>query len=1755
MFTETAERTEQWARAKYYEKNVREHKAGVKEVAWFVSGANIHGRQLTAEELGEYGLHEGQSNKVRIGIMLGRYGAPEVLDALFDRPGEYEFEEDVLARGGISLADAVRIVEYAKGDRDVQLEGLRALRGEADENGVYGQGRNIEAARRVMQLFLVNKANPLYGEIGAVEAERTRHFLRWLADYQGRKLKEVEEDMALLREQGLTKELREKYGIDRQQGGNEEALTQLRNEAGMWRMLSVGDWESDRLKEVREAYAQEYGGEDEVKQRYVEDALATMQSYKRRLKTPDIINSLPEEKIKEYHGATKKMKYAGARAEVHEWLNEMRAKYARKAAAWRKAYKAMHEEKDREKQKEAQKKIIELGAPLLEEARARGYIWEYGDPHVSKQIGDARVGAYIAGAIMGDRKLHFESQLWEFANYKGKKPGLKKKYDDAFFAKWTTDGIDESMKMLKNPDFYEREKIDEEYKKSKRAFFENYAGEKIKELQAEEERLRNEGIEEGGNDRLKEAIERKREEYAHIDDMLRTHEGRERLETAYRSEGEPGEQMWLNESAAAYGLRMRNAHFSTEENQKADNGLLGKAWNDAREERSYAVKEEDVVRSVESLKKVLNEKRKTKNVYTNAQNQFRALLSQATIRKSGVAMMSRKNLAYFGIDEEAARVIHYTAAAHIGELFENARSERYFEGDYKNTKGREGAHYLYSRIDVPGYGAFDVKIIATQPKGKGFDPSLYNLELTIESPVSRVDSELIGTVSTHSSTGLPEHRLAAYRSNVEHEILKIREEAIKNGTFMKAPNGEDSKLDEWLWGLVRTRAFKDWFGDWENDPENASKVVDENGEPLVVWHGSDEEFSVFDRTRGRENMDIQGLFFLPGQIKSVDNRGTFDGGNPNIHFSLGGERAATYGEMEAAGLTYYDPADGKRKFALPTAGVRLKENFTPGELNVPDKGHKDVSLAALLHYPELFRAYPELGNMRVRLYKEKGTGVRGFYAPNGTKPKEGAYIALNMAHGTDPERVLNTLLHESQHAIQHHEGWARGAGDMDRKGALKYVRKAMAERKKQGLESDWAKENMSFLTSLHTVLMKGKGQDLQTAITAAYWLSHGEQEARYAGERLTETEGGVPRVTGVAASTDTIAVLPDKITELGGITFGNAGIYARLMESRLAPVGDFQTDRRLYQIRESAVRYARLLNGFTREKDKTGESLLLEAQGVAERAVSLLPNEYRVELEPYRVWLSVFAEMSKGGFEAAAQASAMVPMRGWGDLLAAGGNGRMPDCYLASGDSESGVALAVNGNLLPLAAAGSLNPAFSGVQLAHVHRLLCIALVGNQQGQTGVRVLFIPTAHEPYDMGSVEVIPLLPVGTLTPQFQQRVNEPAMDGFFSMHAVVVPVEEAGITLFLQQNERIRRWLEPVRHWGFKGLPRLRIVIVHESNGKGGVRLHKRPLHESPQVKISPLLRGLVKIEVQRYVKKVHLLLGFIEEKGKLTVIIFPAFANSINFALKLLSHTTQEVCDKIARDMLHGIHSEAVQMKFPYRPFSPARNFLHHFRMLVIHVVKHEVIIIAFFAIYVVAPPLPLSFNFKNSSLVATRVVVNPGKMIPMPFKVRVLLTASGECEVCPPLDFVGITKLLVTIFLPHAFYVKVFFLISPSFVVENGIEIYLDMLFMERFDHMIKLRTCAVLSAHRSLLVKLPKVIKIISGIAHAAEVCRLIGGRNPNRSDTDLRQVLRIFRKLLPKQPIVGQIPLKILHHDSVFHAHENNPAKCEEQEIRANY
>jgi len=75
----------------------------------------------------------------------------------------------------------------------------------------------------------------------------------------------------------------------------------------------------------------------------------------------------------------------------------------------------------------------------------------------------------------------------------------------------------------------------------------------------------------------------------------------------------------------------------------------------------------------------------------------------------------------------------------------------------------------------------------------------------------------------------------------DNAIEKTDDNVFENGGLI-APNGKPSNLTEEQYKLVRTASFKKWFGDFENDPDNASKVVDENGEPLVVWHGAEQKW-------------------------------------------------------------------------------------------------------------------------------------------------------------------------------------------------------------------------------------------------------------------------------------------------------------------------------------------------------------------------------------------------------------------------------------------------------------------------------------------------------------------------------------------------------------------------------------------------------------------------------------------------------------------------------------------------------------------------------------------------------------------------------------------------------------------------------------------------------------------------------------------------------------------------------------------------
>lgn len=123
-----------------------------------------------------------------------------------------------------------------------------------------------------------------------------------------------------------------------------------------------------------------------------------------------------------------------------------------------------------------------------------------------------------------------------------------------------------------------------------------------------------------------------------------------------------------------------------------------------------------------------------------------------------------------------------------------------------------------------------------------FDPALMQgLHDPNEAPNDRDVAQLMEQFA--GKEGAPTHEAVA------EAIKQFRDTEKALGgreAFDKAQAAGKTKLNYAQWVQVRTENFKRWFGDWEIDPANASKVVHpDTGEPLVVYHGTDGDFDTF----------------------------------------------------------------------------------------------------------------------------------------------------------------------------------------------------------------------------------------------------------------------------------------------------------------------------------------------------------------------------------------------------------------------------------------------------------------------------------------------------------------------------------------------------------------------------------------------------------------------------------------------------------------------------------------------------------------------------------------------------------------------------------------------------------------------------------------------------------------------------------------------------------------------------------------------
>ena len=194
------------------------------------------------------------------------------------------------------------------------------------------------------------------------------------------------------------------------------------------------------------------------------------------------------------------------------------------------------------------------------------------------------------------------------------------------------------------------------------------------------------------------------------------------------------------------------------------------------------------------------------------------------------------------------------AADEINDVYNNIKDNPELASEYgiKNAKEMiaEMSNIMFrnklKKINIWQKLKNAIKKLFASKKTTAFDVLDKALDKVLDNFNIDLYNDYIGRRPYNSAMADPEWDF--FQDIYTQEMDDILKNAPRNAEGkLLANNGEVSNLTEKQYAQVRTKAFKDWFGDWENNPKEASKVVDENGEPLVVYHRTPNKFTKFDK--------------------------------------------------------------------------------------------------------------------------------------------------------------------------------------------------------------------------------------------------------------------------------------------------------------------------------------------------------------------------------------------------------------------------------------------------------------------------------------------------------------------------------------------------------------------------------------------------------------------------------------------------------------------------------------------------------------------------------------------------------------------------------------------------------------------------------------------------------------------------------------------------------------------------------------------
>lgn len=158
-------------------------------------------------------------------------------------------------------------------------------------------------------------------------------------------------------------------------------------------------------------------------------------------------------------------------------------------------------------------------------------------------------------------------------------------------------------------------------------------------------------------------------------------------------------------------------------------------------------------------------------------------------------------------------------------------------------------------------------VVALIDVGTGKESMVIPVAITAERTVNgmRMDVNAISSAYEKNTTGLVNEAIAQFNAG-ENSVFYVKKGAanllgagVQFPEQLKAAASSDgivrkfdSKINMSVQNVTESQQFKRWFGDWQNHPERASKVVNADGTPKVVYHGTSEQngsFTVFDESK------------------------------------------------------------------------------------------------------------------------------------------------------------------------------------------------------------------------------------------------------------------------------------------------------------------------------------------------------------------------------------------------------------------------------------------------------------------------------------------------------------------------------------------------------------------------------------------------------------------------------------------------------------------------------------------------------------------------------------------------------------------------------------------------------------------------------------------------------------------------------------------------------------------------------------------